>query len=142
MGHAAISLDRFRRTRITAPEGELSASAESGEHPLVGASLGVIERTFGLMKSEQLVSVVEVVAASGDLAIADRLAFVASFERHVPTVVVLYDGWFVACITDVPLDAAAFAQFHQPLAGQAAPRIMSIVSDRGITPALGPLACA
>lgn len=112
-------------------------------YPLHGVALGAVERTYGLMKSEQLVTVTDVLSASGDLAVADRLAFVTALERHEPLAVVHYDGWFLVCATDVPLDAATLAQLHAVAGSEVpAPRLMSVASDRGITPALGPLACA
>ena len=142
MGHATISLDRFRRTRAADEATQQAATVVASMHPLLGVALGSVERTYGLMKSEQLVHVVEVLSASGDLAVADRLAFVASIERHAPLVVVHLDGWFLVCATDVPLDAATLAQLRELPGGVPAPRLMSVASDRGITPALGPLACA
>ena len=65
---------------------------------------------------------------------ADRLAFVASMERHAAIVVVELDGWYVACATERTLAAAELAQLRAPEGG--APRLMSIVTERGITPAL------
>jgi len=157
MGNAAatISIDRFRRRRAanaagvdarvgaSVAAGDAAApgsSGQPGQHPLVGAALGVVDRHYGLMSSEQTVSVTEVIAATGDLAVADRLAFVAAMERRVPIVVVEHAGWYLACATDQLLDIATLAELRTP-EGAAVPRIMSIVTDRGITPALGPL-CA
>lgn len=139
-----ISLDRFRRARLADATGEQQAAPDTlsiqGTHPLVGASLGVIDRRYGLMSSEHHVRVVEVLSASGDLAVADRLAFIAAMERHVPFAVVAFDGWFVICATDMPLDMASLAQLRGGDFADA--RLMSVASERGITPALGPLACA
>src|SRR5687767_1181799 len=95
----AISIDRFRRRKAAAqPQGH----APHASHPLVGTTLGLLERRYGLMSSEEQVLVTEVIATSGDLAVADRLAFVASMERHVPIVVVEIEGWYLACATNVP----------------------------------------
>ncbi|MBC7462333.1 MAG: hypothetical protein H7287_13310, partial [Thermoleophilia bacterium] len=134
--------DRFRRTRDAGEAVQPVETAAASMHPLIGVALGSVERTYGLMKSEQIVYVVDVLSASGDLAVADRLAFVASIERHAPLVVVLLEGWYLVCATDVTLDAAALAHLRELPDGSCAPRLMSIASDRGITPALGPLACA
>lgn len=147
MGNAAatISIDRFRRRRaanaasLAAQEQAAPGPGAPGQHPLVGASLGVVERHYGLMSSEQTVRVAEVLSASGDLAVADRLAFIAAMERRVPMLVVERDGWYLTCATDQPLDAATLVELR--VTEDDAPRIMSIVTDRGITPALGPL-CA
>jgi hypothetical protein len=140
----AISLDRFRRARTADAQGEptaaLSPAPRHDTHPLVGASLGLVDRRYGLMSSEQHVRVVEVLSASGDLAVADRLAFIAAMERHVTFAVVSFEGWYLVCATDIPLDVAALAQLRGGDIAEA--RLMSLASERGITPALGPLACA
>jgi hypothetical protein len=130
----AISIDRFRRRKATA---QAPAHAAHASHPLVGTTLGLLERRYGLMASEEPVNVGEVIATSGDLAVADRLAFVASMERRVPIVVIELEGWYLACATTVPLAASELPLLRAPEGG--APRIMSVASERGITPALGPL---
>jgi hypothetical protein len=130
----AISIDRFRRRKAAAqPQGH----APHASHPLVGTTLGMLERRYGLMSSEEALQVTEVIATSGDLAVADRLAFVAAMERHVPIVVIELDGWYVACATAIPLTPGELPSLRTP--EQGAPRIMSVASERGITPALGPL---
>jgi hypothetical protein len=134
---AAISLDRFRRRRsgaAAAAADQLGASAAA--HPLTGTALGVVDRRYGLMSSEETITVAEVIATSGDLAVADRLAFVAAMERHAAVVVIEFDGWFVACTTERALTPAEVGQLRP---SDGAPRIMSVASERGITPALGPL---
>lgn len=135
---AAISIDRFRRRRrraaaATAIDGVGAAQAA---HPLVGATLGTIERRYGLMSSEEPISIAEVIATTGDLAVADRLAFVTAMERHQAIVVVELDGWYVACTTARALAATEVSQLR---AADDAPRVMSVATERGITPALGPL---
>lgn len=132
----AISIDRFRRRRAAS---QASGHAPHAGHPLVGTTLGTLERRYGLMSSEEPVAIAEVIATSGDLAVADRLAFVAAMERRAPIVVVELDGWYVACSTEVALAATELPSLRAPESG--APRIMSIATERGITPALGPL-CA
>lgn len=131
----AISIDRFRRRK--AGTQQASALAPHASHPLAGAMLGMLERRYGLMSSEEPVTVTEVIATSGDLAVADRLAFVAAMERHVPIVVIEMEGWYLACATSVPVSATELPLLRTPEGG--APRIMSVASERGITPALGPL---
>jgi hypothetical protein len=130
---AAISLDRFRRRRGAQVAPDALGTAATA-HPLTGTTLGTIERRYGLMSSEEPITVAEVIATSGDLAVADRLAFVASAERHSPIVVIELDGWYVACTTERATTPAEVAML-QPSEG--APRIMSIASERGITPVLG-----
>ena len=136
---AAVSIDRVRGLRRrTRPADDAGSTTPPVAHPLVGAVLGTFERRYGLMSSEEAVSIIEVVATSGDLAVADRLGFVAAMERRATIVVVEFDGWYVACAIDRALAAdqlVALRQDSDPI------RIMSIVSDRGITPSLGPL-CA
>lgn len=133
----AISIDRFRRTRRTATA-EVAAGIGAAQvaHPLVGTALGTLERRYGLMSSEETIVVAEVIATSGDLAVADRLAFVASMERHTPVAVIEVDGWYVACVTERTISSAELSQLR-PVDG--APRVMSLATERGITPALGPL---
>jgi hypothetical protein len=117
-----------------AARGNTQASVEA--HPLVGATLGVIERRYGLMTSSAAISIVDVVGVSGDLAVADRIAFIASMERRVTVTVVSHDGWFVACITDRPIEVGELTSLRAP---EGAPRLMSLATDRGIRPTLGPL---
>ena len=143
---AAISIDRFRRRRAIAAEAATGAAQAATApdalgvapttHPLTGTTLGTIERRYGLMRSEETIAVADVIATSGDLAVADRLAFIASLERHQPVVVIELDGWYVACTTERLIGAPEVAQL---IPGDDAPRIMSVASERGITPALGPL---
>lgn len=132
---SAISIDRFRRRR-----GHAAAAAHPSHagHPLLGTTLGSLDRRYGLMSSEEAIVISDVAATSGDLAVADRLAFVAAMERHCTIVVIEVDGWYVACATERSLTTSELASIR-PCEG--APRIMSLVTDRGITPALGPL-CA
>ena len=126
-----VAIDRFRRRARS-----VEAGAAAPPHPLEGALLGSTERRYGLMTSHDPVRLAEVVATSGDLAVADRLAFLAASQQRRSIVVVALDGWYVACTTDLPLDAAQLAELQLD---EAAPRIMSLVTARGITPALGPL---
>jgi hypothetical protein len=130
---AAISIDRFRRRRAAAAD---SLGPASVAHPLSGTVLGTIERRYGLMTSEEQISIAEVIATSGDLAVADRLAFIASMERHVAVAVVEVEGWYVACTTERAMAPDELRELR-PL--EDSPRIMSMASERGITPALGPL---
>lgn len=132
----AISLDRFRRRRAGEAATADPLGAATAAHPLVGTTLGTIERRYGLMSSEDTITIAEVVATSGDLAIADRLAFVAAMERHHAVVVIEFDGWYLACTTERTL---APDEVSTLVPTDDAPRIMSVASERGITPALGPL---
>lgn len=128
-----ISIDRFRRRR----QATGSAPAATSGSSLVGASLGTVERRYGLMSSSESVVVSCELATSGDLAVADRLAFLASIERREAVVVVEHEGWYVACATERPIGAAELHELRPPEGGS--PRVMSLVTERGITPALGPL---
>lgn len=134
----AISIDRFRRTRRAAATTDPAAGvgAVATAHPLEGAVLGTLERRYGLMSSEDTITISEVIATSGDLAVADRLAFVAAMERHTAVAVIEIDGWFIACTTERAISPAEVTHLR-PADG--APRMMSLVTERGITPALGPL---
>jgi hypothetical protein len=134
----AISIDRVRRTRRANAASEAAAAlgAAPVSHPLVGTTLGTLERRYGLMSSEETIVVAEVIATSGDLAVADRLAFVAAMERHMPIAVIEVDGWFIACATERTINASEVSLLRAP---EGAPRVMSLATERGITPALGPL---
>jgi hypothetical protein len=141
---AAISIDRFRRARRAGSADAATAAAQvAAQTPLVpgaelvGTVLGTIDRRYGLLSSEEAIHVSEVLAVSGDLAVADRLAFVASMERHTAIAVIEVDGWYLACATERALTTADLGALRMPAGG--APRIMSLATDRGITPALGPL---
>jgi hypothetical protein len=139
---AAISIDRFRRARRAGAESAAQAAAQlpqavPGAEQLVGTVLGTIDRRYGLMCSEETIHVSEVLAMSGDLAVADRLAFVASMERHTAIAVIEVDGWYLAVATERVLTTSDLGALRMPAGG--APRVMSLATDRGITPALGPL---
>lgn len=127
-----------RRNRV-APIAQDAASLAPATivHPLVGTELGTVERRFGLMATSELVRIADVVSTSDSLAVADRFAFIASMQSHMPVVVLEFEGWYIACLVDRPLDVADLLGMHSV---DGAPRLMSVVTDRGITPALGPLA--
>lgn len=138
-----ISIASGRRQRAAKAVNDLAPSPAHTEapvsapaHPLVGVELGTVERRYGLVSSKQTVRVADVVATSGDLAVADRLAYAAAVNGRSPLVVVQSDGWYVACLVDPCLDVTQLLV----LQGDAgAPTVMSVVTDRGITPLLGPL---
>ncbi len=136
----AISIDRFRRARRAATAAVADATTSVGSapvsHSLVGTTLGTLERRYGLMSSEETIVVAEVIATSGDLAVADRLAFVAAMEHHTSIAVIEIDGWYVACVTERTISPAEVSHLRVP---DGAPRMMSLATARGITPALGPL---
>ena len=133
---AAISIDRFRRARRSPEAAAASIAAAPAAHPLVGTTLGTLERRYGLMSSEDTIVIADVIATSGDLAVADRLAFVAAMERHAAIAVIEFDGWYVACATERTIAPSEVAELRVP---EGAPRLMSLATERGITPALGPL---
>ena len=139
MGQTApISLDRFRRRpRAQAPQPVHAPAIDT--HPLVGLEIGSLERRYGLMTSRERVSITEVVATSGDLAVADRLAFLDASRRHEPVLVVEFDGWYVTCVCDRTLDVDDYAQLVAPVDPARAARMMSVATERGIMPMLGAL---
>lgn len=103
---------------------------------LIGLELGRVERRYGLMSSEEPIYVAEIIATSGDLAVADRLAFLAAIERRELVIVIAFAGEYVACTSEQTITSEEISGL---IVADGAPRIMSVVSDRGITPALGPL---
>ena len=136
----SISERRVRRAASRADVTQL----QSGERlalELPGAAIGTVERTFGLMKRDEIIVVGDVVAVSGDLAVADRLAVVAAAQRREPIVVLEIEGWFVACSTDRALHTRDLELMEPVLNEEGHPqlRIMSLVNEHGIKPALGPL---
>lgn len=105
-------------------------------HELDGAAIGTIERRYGLLRSEEQVTVREVLQRSGDLAVADRLAFVFAARLHAQVAVVESDGWFHVAVLDRPLTVAqAIGLRGLPQA----PRLLSLVTERGISPLVAPL---
>jgi len=132
-----VSLDSFRnRRRARAAAASAARSQELGASTIAGATIGVLERRFGLMASAEGVVVTEVLATSGDLAVADRLAFVEAMEHREPIVVLGVDGWYMVCRTSCQLTIDQVSALRDV---EGAPRLMSIASERGITPVLGPL---
>lgn len=104
---------------------------------LCGVHLGVIERRFGLLSTTTGIRVASELGRSADLAATDRIAFVHAMRSGSVTLVVEADGWYCAVVCDemVTVDQI-FGASLDPLA----PRLMSVVSPRGITPVLGALA--
>ena len=105
---------------------------------LVGLVLGRRERRYGLMTTHEALTVLDVVGVSGDLAVADRLAFLAAANLHVPVVVLEHDGRYVACVVDGSLEASDLATLRID-EGALPGRILSLACERGIVPMLGPL---
>lgn len=103
---------------------------------LAGATLGTIERRYGLLRCEEAVTVAEVFDRSGDLAVADRLAFVFAARLHAQVAVVQHDGWYHVVALDRPLTMAQACELH-PVAPT--PRLLSLVTERGISPLVAPL---
>lgn len=129
-----------RREDHSADLGLFAASAapqHASDDGLVGRAIGSISRRYGLMVCEEIIRVTEVVARSGDLAVADRLAFLAASERGDSVLVVGDgDGWFSAVRTEGVVDPHALGAL-QP--ASSAPRVFSLATRRGITPLLGSL---
>jgi hypothetical protein len=98
--------------------------------------IGVIEQRYGLLASQETVSLDEAICRSGDLAVADRLAFVHAAQTGTQVVVVELDGWFVVGRANRHLTAAQAAAVVA-LPGGA--RLLSVVCERGITPVVAPL---
>jgi hypothetical protein len=104
---------------------------------LCGIHLGTIERRFGLLSSTTGLRIAVELGRSGDLAAADRIAYVHAVRTGTVTLVVESDGWYAAVVCDEAVTAEqVFAASLDPCA----PRLMSIVSRRGIAPVLGALA--
>jgi hypothetical protein len=100
-------------------------------------ALGTIERRYGLLGCEEIVRVVQQLDRSGDLSVADRVAYVSAVQTHRQTVVFEQDGWFVVALLDRHLSADQAVALTTRRGG---PRLMSVVDARGITPIVTPLA--
>lgn len=138
MGHAApISLDRFRRRSRREHAEPTFMDSVAARHPLTGCVVAMVEQRFGLMVSREDVRITDVVAVSGDLAVADRLAFVDASRRRCATLVVECDGWYLAVDVDRALDPADLAALRPPTSS-GAPRIMSLATSRGVVPVMTP----
>lgn len=110
---------------------------ETTDSTLVGAHLGTIERRFGLLTAAVALRVAHELGRSADLAAADRIAYVNAMRTGTVTLVVECDGWYVAVVADEPVTVE---QLHGVQVDGQEPRLMSIVSRRGIAPCLGALA--
>lgn len=108
-----------------------------GADTLVGLQLGSIERRYGFMASVEAVCIEEVISVSGDLAVAERIAYMAAAPRDTAVVVIQVEGSFVAARTDSSASATQLLELMFDNTG--GPHLMSVVSGRGIMPALGPL---
>ena len=100
-------------------------------------AVGSIERTFGLLACEEIVRINEVLDFSGDLSVADRVAYLCAVRNKTQVVVLECDGWYVAATLDRFISPQQANQL-KPL--QASPRLMSIADSRGIVPLVAPLA--
>lgn len=102
----------------------------------VGPAIGIIEQRYGLLASQEMVTLDHSICRTGDLAVADRLAFVHASQSAAQVVVVEIEGWFVVGIANRHLAAAQAASVTPVDRGA---RLMSIVDERGITPIVAPL---
>lgn len=106
------------------------------ESPAEHAVLGVVERRYGLLRCDETVRVVETYERVGDLAVADRVAFVLATRHHVQLAVFERDGWYEIGALDRHLSCEQ-ARDLRPVDGGL--RLLSIVDHRGISPLVGPL---
>lgn len=105
------------------------------DQQLVGMQIGRIARNYGLLRCEENISIESVFNRAGDLAVADRLAYVYATRLHVQIAVVEHDGWYYAVTLDRPLTNEQAAELS--MIGES-PRLMSVVSERGIAPVVAP----
>jgi hypothetical protein len=102
-----------------------------------GIVLGSVERRYGLLTCEENVRVIATYERVGDLAVADRIAYVMALRHHVQVAVFEYEGWYCIGSLDrhvAPGQASDIRPFGE------SPRLLSIVSERGVEPVVGPLA--
>lgn len=100
-----------------------------------GMAVGSIVRQYGLLKCSEQVTVETVFERSGDLAVADRMAFLAAVRGGGDCAVVEHDGWYYVVRLSTPLDyeQAASVQFGGDV------RLLSLAGKRGIVPVVSPL---
>lgn len=103
---------------------------------LINTVVGTIERHYGLLRCEERVQVTDVFDRTGDLAVADRLAFVYASRTHGEVAVFELDGWYYVGTLDRPLSPEQAASLRP---GGDNPRLHSIVTERGIAPIVAPL---
>lgn len=101
-----------------------------------GVAVGCIERRYGLLRCEENVAVNAVFDRTGDLAVADRLAYVYASRTHEQVAVVEHDGWYYVGSLDRPLTLEQAAAMR-PL--DPSVRLHTLATARGITPIVSPL---
>lgn len=102
-----------------------------------GLMLGTIQRRYGLLASEESVRVSHAIERCSDLAVADRVAWMHAVQLRRQIVVFEHDGWYWVGQLETSLTPEQ-ARDVTPLA--VSPRLLSIASERGIVPLVGPLA--
>ena len=124
MGIAAF----ISRTEVTT---EVAADAGTT------VALGTVRRQYGLLACEETVLVNEVWQQSGDLAVADRMAFLLATRHNAHVAVFLQDGWFRVGPLDRPMTIEQLSELS-PI--DESVRVFSIASSRGVVPLVSPLA--
>ncbi|MBC7644257.1 MAG: hypothetical protein H7123_03960 [Thermoleophilia bacterium] len=107
------------------------------ESEVTAVALGTVRQQYGLLACEETVLVNEVWQQSGDLAVADRMAFLLATRHNANVAVFQQDGWFRVGPLDRPMtidQLSALTPVDENV------RIMSIASSRGVVPVVGPLA--
>lgn len=106
------------------------------EVELLGLAVGSIEFRYGLLSCDETISIEQVLNRAGDLAVADRLAFVYATRSHAQVAVLEMDGWYYVAALD---RAITTAQVNDMRSLPGSPRVHSLVTQRGISPVVGPL---
>lgn len=106
---------------------------------VIGLAIGSIQRRYGLLASEDILHVVHAFDRCSDLAVADRMAWMHALELRAQVVVFEHDGWYWVGQLASTI-AAEQARDVRPIAES--PRLLSIATERGILPLVGPLAMA
>lgn len=106
------------------------------EQEVAGSMLGTIERRYGLLRCEETITIEQVFNRSGDLAVADRLAYVYAGRTHGQVVVFERDGWYYVGTLDQHLSCEQAACLRPARSDS---RLLSLVDERGIAPIVAPL---
>ncbi len=122
-----------------ASQSQHDAALEAAFAAVNGLMLGTVQRRYGLLTSEESVCVSHAIERCSDLAVADRVAWMHAVQLRRQVVVFEHDGWYWVGQLEVSLTPEQ-ARDVVPLA--VSPRLLSIASERGILPLVGPLAAA
>lgn len=102
----------------------------------LSVALGTVRRQYGLLSCDETVLVSEVWQQTGDLAVADRMAFLLATRHHTNVAVFQQEGWYRVGPLERPMTVQQLAELT-PADDEV--RVMSVATSRGVIPVVGPL---